>query len=82
MRTMEKVWMAAFHLESVTVEWYYAIEQDHSVLSWPCFSDFVNLWFGPPLRTNIMAELKDFHRMGPVRNITLTLIEREDNTRS
>jgi hypothetical protein len=72
MRTMEeeKVWMAALHLEGAATEWYYALERDHGILSWPRFSDFVNMRFGPPLRTNGMAELKDLHCTGTVDEYT------------
>jgi hypothetical protein len=71
MRTMEEeVWMAALHLEGVAAEWYYALERDHGILSWPRFSDFVNMRFGPPLRTNGMAELKDLRRTGTVDEYT------------
>jgi hypothetical protein len=36
MRTMaeEKVWLASLHLEGAAVEWYYALERDHGILSW------------------------------------------------
>jgi hypothetical protein len=66
----EKVWMAALHLEGAAAKWYYALERDHGILSWPHFSDFVNMRFGPPLWTNGMAELKDLHRMGTVDEYT------------
>jgi hypothetical protein len=40
----EKVWMAALHLEGAAEEWYYALEQDHGILSLTCGSD---RHFGP-----------------------------------
>jgi hypothetical protein len=72
MRTTEeeKVWMAALHLEGAVAEWYYALEWDHGILSWPHFSDFVNMRFRPPLHTNGMAELKDLRRMDTVDEYT------------
>jgi hypothetical protein len=71
MRTMEEeVWMAMLHLEGAATEWYYALERDHGILSWPHFSNFVNMRFGPPLQTNGMAELKDLCRMGTVDEYT------------
>jgi hypothetical protein len=71
MRTMEeKVWMAALHLEGAAAEWYYALERDHGILTWPRFSDFVIMRFGPPLRTNGMAELKDLRRTCTVDEYT------------
>ncbi|GJN38431.1 hypothetical protein PR202_gb27469 [Eleusine coracana subsp. coracana] len=44
----EKVWLAALHLNGVAAEWYYALERDHGVVSWPCFVALVNLRFSPP----------------------------------
>jgi hypothetical protein len=72
MRTMEeeKVWMTALHLEGAAAKWYYTLERDHGILSWPRFSDFVNMRFGPPLRTNGMVELKDLRRTGTVDKYT------------
>lgn len=53
----EKVWLAAYHLTNNTQLWYYQLEQDEGILSWPCFVDFVNMCFGPPLRSNPLGEL-------------------------
>ncbi|KAJ1259396.1 hypothetical protein BS78_10G151600 [Paspalum vaginatum] len=36
------------------------------MLSWPRFVDYVNLRFGPPIRSNSLGELKDLHRVGTV----------------
>ena len=68
MRTMEeeKVWMAMMHLEGIAAEWYYALERDYGILTWPRFANFVNMRFGPPLRTNGLAELKDLRRTSTV----------------
>ncbi|KAG8095157.1 hypothetical protein GUJ93_ZPchr0012g20401 [Zizania palustris] len=68
MKTMEeeKVWIEPLHLEGVAVEWYYALERDHGILSWARFVDFVHMRFGPPLRHNGLAELKDLYRTGTV----------------
>jgi hypothetical protein len=66
-RTMEeKVWIASLHLEGVAAEWYYALEQDYGIISWVRFTKFVHMRFGPPLRTNGLAELKDLHHTGSV----------------
>jgi hypothetical protein len=63
MGTMEEnVWIASLHLEGVATEWYYTLEKDYGILCWPRFSDFVNMWFRPSLRTNGLAELKDLCR--------------------
>jgi hypothetical protein len=68
MRTMaeEKVWIASLHLKGVAADWYYALERDHAIPSWARFAEFVNMRFGPPLRTNSLAELKDLRRTGSV----------------
>jgi hypothetical protein len=55
----EQVWMASLHLDGVAAEWYYALERDVRILPWSRFSEFINLRFGPPLCTNVMADLKD-----------------------
>jgi hypothetical protein len=62
----ERVWMASLHLEGVAAEWFYALERDNDVISWAQFVDFTNLRFGPPIRSNPMAELKDLYRTGTV----------------
>jgi hypothetical protein len=68
MRTMaeEKVWIASLHLKGVAVDWYYALKRDHAIPSWARFAEFMNMRFGPPLRTNSLAELKDLRRTGSV----------------
>jgi hypothetical protein len=35
----EKVWITSLHLEGETAEWYYALERDYGILSWPRFSE-------------------------------------------
>jgi hypothetical protein len=62
----EKVWIASLYLEGVATDWYYALERDHAIPSWARFVEFVNMTFGPPLRTNSLAELKDLRRTGSV----------------
>jgi len=49
-RTMdeEKVWMASLHLDGVAAEWYYQLERDVGIPSWPSFAEYVNLRFAPP----------------------------------
>lgn len=68
MRTMteEKVWHATLSLEGVAAEWYYALERDHDILSWSRFAEFVHMCFGPPIRTNSLAEMKALYRTGTV----------------
>ena len=79
MRTAEdeKVWQAVLHMDGVAAEWYYALERDHSALTWQRFQEFVNLRSGPPLRSNGLAELKDLYRTSTVEEYQrqfLTLI--------
>lgn len=79
MRTAEdeKVWQAVLHMDGVAAEWYYALEHDHSALTWQRFQEFVNLRSGPPLRSNGLAELKDLYRTSTVEEYQrqfLTLI--------
>ena len=62
----EKVWMASLHLDGVASEWFYALDRDNAGLTWPGFVDFLNLGFGPPIRANPLAELKDLKRTGTV----------------
>lgn len=68
MRTldMEKVWLASLHLDGIAAQWYYTVERDHDIISWPRFADFVNLRFSPPIRTNALAELNDLYRTGSI----------------
>jgi hypothetical protein len=54
--------MAALHLDGVATEWYYALARDVGVLTWPHFSEYVNMRFGPHLRRNGLAELKELTR--------------------
>jgi hypothetical protein len=62
----EKVWITSLHLKGVVTDWYYALKRDHAIPSWARFAEFMNMRFGPPLRTNSLAELKDLHCMGSV----------------
>ena len=54
----EKVWMASLQLDGTAAEWYYQMEHDFGMVSWPRFVEFVNLRFGPPIRTNSVGEIK------------------------
>jgi hypothetical protein len=65
----EKVWQASLHLDGVAAEWFYALERDTGgVLTWSRFVEFTHMRFGPPLRTNGMADLKDLRRTGTVED--------------
>lgn len=61
----DKVWLASYHLTGVAQQWYYQMEHD-GVLSWPRFADFVNMRFGPPIRSYPLGELTRLRRMGSV----------------
>ena len=67
-RTMEgeKVWLAAYHLTGNAQLWYYQLERDEGIVSWPRFVDFVNMRFGLPLRSNLLGELAHLRRTGAV----------------
>jgi hypothetical protein len=55
----EQVWMALLHMDGVAAEWYYALEREYGMVPWNRFTEFVNLRFGPPLRSNPLGELKE-----------------------
>lgn len=59
-RTLEKAWMASLHLDGTTGEWYYynQMEYDFGMVSWLRFVKYVNLCFGPPIRSNALHEIK------------------------
>jgi hypothetical protein len=54
--------MASLHLEGAAIEWYYALERDYDVITWPRFEELVNMRFDPPVRTNGLADLKELQR--------------------
>jgi len=76
-RTMdeEKVWLASLHLDGVAAEWYYQLEREAGIVSWPRFADYVNLRFGPPIRSNALGELKDLRRSGSVEDYQRHFLE-------
>ncbi|CAN6181094.1 unnamed protein product [Urochloa humidicola] len=62
----DKVWMASLNLKGVAAQWYYQMECDFGIVSWPRFVEFVTLRFGPPIRSNALGEIKALHRTGSV----------------
>ena len=64
----EKVWLASYHLTGVAQQWFYQLERDEGVLAWPRFADFVNMRFGPPIRSNPLGELAQLRRTGSVED--------------
>jgi hypothetical protein len=74
--------MASLYLDGTTAEWYYQMERDFGMVSWPHFVDFVNLRFGPPICTNSIAEIKALVRTGTVEDYSrhfFALLARCDN---
>lgn len=67
-RTMEeeKVWLASYHLTGVAQQWYYQLERDEGVLSWSRFAEFINMRFGPPIRSNPLGKMVHLRRTGAV----------------
>jgi hypothetical protein len=81
----ERVWMASLHLEGAAAEWYYTLEHDYNVVTYPRFEELVNMSFDPPLRTNGLAYLKELRRTGTVDEYQrqfLTLLCRCDDMTS
>jgi hypothetical protein len=81
----ERVWMASLHLKGAAVEWYYTLERDYSVVTWPRFEELLNMSFDPPLRTNGLAYLKELRRTDTVDEYQrqfLTLLCRSDDMTS
>ncbi|CAL4917571.1 unnamed protein product [Urochloa decumbens] len=64
----EKVWMASLHLKGVAAQWYFQMERDFGIVSWPRFVEFVTLRFGPPISSNALGELKALHRTSSVED--------------
>ena len=60
--------MASLYLDGTAAEWYYQMERDFGMVPWPRFVDFINLRFGPPIRTNSIAEIKALVRTGSVED--------------
>lgn len=69
-RTLEeqKMWLASYHLTSLAQQWYFQLERDEGILSWARFADFVNLRFGPPIRSNSLDELAQIRQTGSVED--------------
>ncbi|WVZ92138.1 hypothetical protein U9M48_038225 [Paspalum notatum var. saurae] len=64
----ERVWLASLHLDGMAAQWYYQMESEFGVVSWPRFVDFVNMRFGPPIRSNSLGELKTLVRSGSIED--------------
>jgi hypothetical protein len=64
----EKVWMASIHLLDAAHIWYMHIERDNGTQTWRCFTELLNLRFGPPLRANPLGDLATCHRTRSVED--------------
>jgi len=53
----EKVWMASYNMEGGAQLWYMQVQRDEGTLPWHCFTELINLRFGPPLCSNPLGEL-------------------------
>ena len=62
----EKVLTASYYMEGTAQQWYYRLERNRGVPTWPQFIDFVNRRFGPPVRSNPLGELAHLRRTGSV----------------
>jgi hypothetical protein len=40
--------------------------KEYGLLPWLRFAEFINLRFGPPIRSNHLGDLKELHRTGTV----------------
>jgi hypothetical protein len=49
--------MASLHLDGVATQWFFQLERDLGVISWPRFADYTNLRFGPPIRSNTLGKI-------------------------
>jgi len=53
-------------LEGIAQQWYYHLERNQGVPTWPRFVELVNLRFGPPTHSNPLGELINVKRTGSV----------------
>ncbi|KAJ3684733.1 hypothetical protein LUZ61_013897 [Rhynchospora tenuis] len=66
----EKVWLAAYHMTDVAQQWYYKIERSEGIPTWPRFKEACQVRFGPPFRSNPIAELSLLRQSGSVEEYT------------
>jgi len=53
----DKVWLASFHMTGAAQHWYYMLERDVGVVSWPQFKLLCQQRFGPAVGVNHLSEL-------------------------
>jgi len=61
-----KTWTASFYLHETAARWYFRLERNCGVPSWPEFVQAINRRFGPSIRSNPLGELAQLHRTGTV----------------
>jgi hypothetical protein len=74
--------MASLHLDGTAAEWYYQMERDFGMVSWPHFVNFINLRFGPPICSNSIGEIRALFRTSTVEEYSrcfLALLSRCDH---
>ena len=77
-----KVWTASFYMSDTAQRWYFRLERNRGIPTWPDFVDLVSRRFGPPIRSNPLGELAQLHRTGTVEDFQdqfLTLLARCDD---
>lgn len=75
------MWMAPLHLDDTATEWYYQMEHDFAMVSWPRFVEFVKLRFRPPICSHSVGEIKALFCTGTVEysRCYLALLSRCDH---
>ena len=63
-----KTWTASFYLHEAAARWYFRLERNRGVPSWPEFVQAINRRFGPSIRSNPLGELAQLRRTGTVDN--------------
>ncbi|CAO2189932.1 unnamed protein product [Urochloa humidicola] len=62
----EKVPTATYYLDAAAQQWYFRLERNRGMPTWPDFVTAVNRLFGPPTRSNPLGELAHLRRTGSV----------------
>ena len=44
------------------------MERGFGIVSWPRFVEYINLRFGPTIRSNALGEIKALHRTGSMED--------------
>ena len=57
-----------FYMSDTAQRWYFRLERNRGIPTWPDFVDLVSCRFAPPLRSNPLGELAQLHRTGTVED--------------